>query len=79
MTATEQVVLDAFRDYRVQPGQMLCFHGPWLEKHEPTLRRMVEQKLVVKEQFAAGYSLTDAGYRAMRRPRTAGSSQGPAL
>ena len=66
LSASELAVLDVFRSYLVGAGQMLCFHTPQLEKHAVTLRRMVEKDLVAAERFAGGYSLTTAGFHAMR-------------
>ena len=61
-------VLAVFRSFMVSAGEMLCFHGPQLEKHGPTLRQLTEKNLVIKEQFAGGYSLTRAGFEAMAGP-----------
>jgi hypothetical protein len=44
---------------------MLCFHGPHLEQHGDSLRRLTAQGLLTKERFAGGYSLTSAGFAAM--------------
>ncbi len=71
LSAAEQAVLKVFRDFLVAPGEMLCFTGPGLDKHSATLEQLTAQDLLVKEQFAGGYSLTAAGFRAMNsdRPR----------
>ena len=61
----ERAVLDVFQTYMVSSGEMLCFHGPVREAHAAPLRRLIERKLLVKERFKDGYSLTDAGYAAM--------------
>jgi hypothetical protein len=45
---------------------MLCFYGPDLEKHKAALRSLTEKKLLVKERFKGGYSLTRAGFAAMK-------------
>lgn len=66
LAADEQAVLDVFQAYMVSSGEMLCFHGPLREVHADPLQRLIEQKLLVKERFKDGYSLTDAGYAAMR-------------
>ena len=66
MSTTDLEPLDVFRVYLMGPGQMLCFHGPTLEKHGESLRRMAAQGLVKKERFAGGYSLTAAGFAAMQ-------------
>jgi hypothetical protein len=75
LTASEQAALAVFRTFHVGTGQMLCFHGPQLEKHRTPLRLLTEKNLVVKEQFAGGYSLTRAGFEAMSAPSTASGAQ----
>jgi hypothetical protein len=45
---------------------MLCFFGPDLEKHKVALQKMTERELLVKEQFKGAYSLTRAGFEAMK-------------
>jgi hypothetical protein len=67
LSTAEQAVLSVFEKFMVSPGEMLCFHGPMELEHGASLRRLIEQKLLVKEQFKDGYSLTDAGYVAMRQ------------
>ena len=47
------------------PGKMLCFSGPNLERCSADLSRMTDNKLLVKEKFKGGYSLTRAGFEAM--------------
>ena len=69
LSTPEQAALAVFRSFKVGAGQMLCFHGPQLEKHRATLRQLTEKNLVIKEQFAGGYSLTRAGFEAMEGPR----------
>jgi len=66
LSASEQRVLEAFRKFLVTPGQMLCFHGPDLEKHRAGLQQLTEKKLLEKEKFKGGYSLTRAGFAAMK-------------
>jgi hypothetical protein len=66
LSTTDLVALDIFRTYLVKQGQMLCFHGPILEKHGDSLRRMTADGLLKKERFAGGYSLTAAGFAAMQ-------------
>jgi len=46
-------------------GKMLCFSGPDLERYSADLNRMTDKKLLVKEKFKGGYSLTTAGFEAM--------------
>jgi hypothetical protein len=59
-------VLDVFRTYLVTPGEMLCFHGPWFDEHRESLCHLTAIKLVAKEQFAGGYSLTKTGFAALQ-------------
>jgi hypothetical protein len=66
LSESEQRVLRAFRRFLINPGQMLCFFGPDLKKHQAALRLLTEKELLVKEQFKGGYSLTRAGFVAMR-------------
>ncbi|MEX2316075.1 MAG: hypothetical protein WD669_02915 [Pirellulales bacterium] len=66
MSTIDLTPLDEFRTYLMRPGQMLCFHGPTLEKHGESLRRLAAQGLLKKERFAGGYSLTAAGFAAMQ-------------
>jgi hypothetical protein len=77
LTASEQAALAVFRTFHVGTGQMLCFHGPQLEKHRTPLRLLTEKNLVVKEQFAGGYSLTRAGFEAMSAPSAKTGVQSP--
>jgi hypothetical protein len=65
LSPSEQAALRVFRDFRIAPGEMFCFTGPTLEKHQKSLALLVGKDLVVKEQFNCGYSLTPAGYRTM--------------
>ena len=48
------------------PGKMLCFSGPDLERDREALNLMTDKKLLVKEKFKGGYSLTPAGFEAMK-------------
>ena len=44
---------------------MLCFSGPNFERDEETLELMSEKRLLTKESFGGGYSLTRPGFVAM--------------
>ncbi len=66
LNASEQRVLKEFEQFLVTPGQMLCFYGPVLKKHQSALRTLTQKDLLVKEQFNGAYSLTRAGYDAMK-------------
>ena len=48
------------------PGRMLCFSGPNLERDTAALELLADKKLLVKESFTGGYSLTEAGFAVMR-------------
>ena len=48
------------------PGKMLCFSGPSLERYVSDLDRMVDKKLLIREKFKGGYSLSRAGFAAMK-------------
>jgi len=56
----------AFRQFLVTPGKMLCFYGPNLKKYQGALELLTEKELLVEEKFLGGYSLTHAGFQAMR-------------
>ena len=45
---------------------MLCFSGPDYAKNRATLERMSEKNLLLREKFRGGYSLTRAGFDAMK-------------
>ena len=66
-SAAELNILRTFRNFRVAPGQMLCFHGPDLRRYQTALQKLTREELLVKERFRGGYSLTRAGYAAMER------------
>lgn len=66
LSAAERRVLRDFREFLVTPGQMLCFYGPNLAKYKTALQHLTEKQLLVKEQFKGGYSLTQAGFAAMK-------------
>jgi hypothetical protein len=45
---------------------MLCFSGPSLQRDTATLQLLTGKKLLVKERFEGGYSLTLTGFTAMK-------------
>lgn len=45
---------------------MLCFSGPNLETNKAALEILSDKDLLVREQFKGGYSLTPAGFAAMK-------------
>lgn len=66
LSTSEQRVLQTFHQYLMTPGKMLCFSGPNLERFRADLNRMTVKKLLVKEKFKGGYSLTRSGFDAMK-------------
>ncbi|MFV2068665.1 MAG: hypothetical protein ACC645_16970 [Pirellulales bacterium] len=66
LSASERRVLRDFRQFLVTPGQMLCFYGPNLAKYKTALQHLTDKEFLVKEQFNGGYSLTQAGFAAMK-------------
>ncbi|MBN1851935.1 MAG: hypothetical protein JW829_04395 [Pirellulales bacterium] len=66
LTIAEQRVLRTFRQFLVTPGQMLCFHGSSLNRNQAALKQLIAKELLVKEHFKGGYSITEAGYAAMK-------------
>jgi hypothetical protein len=66
LSSAEQRVLEKFRKFQMTPGQMLCFSGPDLKRHKRTLKHLADKDLVVEEKFRGGYSLTQAGFAAMK-------------
>jgi hypothetical protein len=69
LTASELAALGVFGDFHIAAGEMFCFTGPALEKHQASLDQLVVKDMLVKEQFTSGYSMTPLGYRAMRSVR----------
>ena len=65
LSSAEQEVLDSFRTYLIQPGEMLCFHGPRLLQFEEALHLLVDKQLVREEQVKGAYCLTREGFAAM--------------
>lgn len=70
LSSPEKTVLRTFSQYMATPGRMLCFFGPNLEKHDAALKQLMDKDLLVKEQFKGAYSLTRAGFEAMRTCET---------
>lgn len=66
LTEPEQRVLRTFRQFLMTPSRMLCFSGPDLERNRTGLKRLTERDFLVVESFRGGYSLTQAGFDAMR-------------
>lgn len=66
LSASERRALNIFRSFLVTPGQMLCFSGPQLSTHKAALRQLSDKGFLVVEKFKGGYSLTPAGFAAMK-------------
>ena len=49
---------------------MLCFSGPNYARDKNTLDGLAEKKMLTKERFSGGYSLTRSGYAAMKKTGT---------
>ena len=66
LTPAETRALQTFRQFLMGPGQMLYFTGPNLDRHRTALKQLTDKDYVIKEQFKGGYSLTEAGFAAMK-------------
>lgn len=66
LSPSEKTVMRTFRQYLITPGEMLCFFGPNLERHKSALKQLTQRDLLVKEHFQGAYSLTRAGFEAMK-------------
>ena len=66
MSAITESALAVFHKYLVEPGQMLCFHGPSFDEHRDSLQRLTAEGLVTKDKFEGGYTLTQAGFASIR-------------
>ena len=70
LTKSEVRILRTFKEYLMKPGVMLCFSGPEYKRDKDTLDGLAEKKMLIKERFTGGYSLTKSGYAAMRDCQT---------
>ncbi len=66
LSPAELAVLDVYRKFRMGSGQMLCFSTADIEAFRVPLAELANNGLLVAEKFQGGYSLTQAGYAAMR-------------
>jgi hypothetical protein len=71
--SSQRSALVVFRDYLIEPGQMLCFHGPLLDENRDSLRCLTEQGLLSKDKFKGGYTLTKAGFAAIHQSQEGGN------
>lgn len=75
LSTAEQRVFSTFRQYLMTPGQMLCFSGPNFQRDTAALELLADKKLLVKEKFDGGYSLTAAGFAAMNDCKVAANAK----
>ena len=66
LSPSEKAVLLTFQEYLIAPGKMFCFSGPSLEKHRAALTQLTKKDLLIKERFNGAYSMTQAGFKAMK-------------
>ena len=66
LSPAQKTVMRKFRQFRVGPGKMLCFYGPDLERNRAALQELTANDLLVEESFSGAYSLTPAGFEAMK-------------
>jgi hypothetical protein len=66
LSPSERAVLRVYRRFLIQPGQMLCFYGPELARLGDSLAQLTRKRLLVRERFKGAFSLTEAGFRAMK-------------
>ena len=66
LSQAEQSVLSVFRRYLMTPGKMLCISGSQLEDFDVPLTQLSDKGLLVAESYHGGYSLTRAGFAAMK-------------
>ena len=66
LTVPEQRALRVFRQYLMTPHRMLCFSGPNLEQHETALEALSNKDFLRREKRPGSYSLTRAGFTAMK-------------
>jgi hypothetical protein len=71
LSNSERKVLDSFREYQIQPGEMLCFHGQTLLQFEKPLHTLIDKQLILEERVKGAYCLTRAGFAAMNVDRAA--------
>ena len=66
MNESERDVLRLFRTYRMEPNQILCLHAGLFEtdrqQFSKAVRSLIDQEMLVKENFRDAYSLTTRGY-----------------
>jgi hypothetical protein len=66
LSQAEHSVLSVFRRYLMTPGKMLCISGSQLDDFDVPLTQLSDRGLLVAESYHGGYSLTRAGFSAMK-------------
>ena len=72
LSTSERSTLGEFANFLMTPHKMLCFSGPVLEKHTAALETLSDKNLLRREERPGAYSLTRAGYSAMKSAGRAG-------
>ena len=80
MTANECAVLVFFRQYLIQPDEMLCFNAGDLklppDRFQATMHSLMQRGFVIKERPQQAYSLTKQGYWASLSIDSFGGNRG---
>lgn len=74
LSPAEHKVLGVFRRYLMTPGKMLCLGNSDLEALKAPLAQLTSKGLLVAERFRGGYSLTEAGFAAMKEASSSGDA-----
>lgn len=70
ITSAEAHVLDTFAEYLMPPEQMLCLVNADVPEVKRALHHLVSRGWLTVQNFKGGYSLTVAGFYAMKRQRS---------
>ena len=66
LSPAQRTVLTTFRQFRMTPGQMLCFSRSDEDTLRAPLTELAAGGYLVTERFQGGYSLTASGFAAMQ-------------
>ncbi len=66
LSPAEHAVLRVFRTYLMTAGKMLCLGHSDLAAFRIPLAQLTDKGLLVAEKYQGGYSLTEAGFVAMK-------------
>jgi hypothetical protein len=66
LSPAQRTVLTTFRQFRMTPGQMLCFSRSDEDTFRAPLTELAAGGYLVTERFQGGYSLTASGFAAMQ-------------